>query len=165
MTRATSDQFEYDVALSFASDNKALADELTRLLTGKDIQVFQDEYKADSHWGKNVVDHLVNLYARKARYCVLFLSQYYPLQKWTEEERRAAQEAAFRDAKEYILPLRVDNMEESGVTGTSGDLDLSERTMEHIAELLEQKLASTKSRSGPPPQSHDLRSGNVPSTR
>lgn len=115
-------------------------------------------------WGKDLVDHLVNIYGRKARYCVMFISQYYPLKNWTEVERTSAQERAFRDANEYILPLQLDETEVPGIIEPTGYRDLHQHSMESIVNLLEQKLTETKDRSGPPPQSHDLRSGNIPST-
>jgi hypothetical protein len=34
--------------------------------------------------------------------------------------------------------------------------------LESIADLLEEKLSQTRGQAGAPPQSHDLRSGNVP---
>ena len=164
MTRDHHDQFEYDVALSFAGEDGAVAEEFASLLTGRAIKVLRDEYLADGRWGKDLIDHLVNIYSRKARYCVMLLSQYYPLKKWTEAERRAAQQRAFRDANEYILPIRLDDTEVPGITETTGYRDLRQHSLESIVDLLEQKLTETKGRSGPPSQSHDLRSGNIPKT-
>ncbi|HEX9838843.1 MAG TPA: TIR domain-containing protein [Anaerolineales bacterium] len=164
MTREKHGQFEYDVALSFAGEDRAVAEKFADLLSKKNIDVFYDEYRVGDMWGKDLVDHLVNIYGRKARYCVMFISQYYPLKNWTEVERTSAQERAFRDANEYILPLQLDDTEVPGITEPTGYRDLHQHSMESIVNLLEQKLTETKDRSGPPPQSHDLRSGNIPST-
>ena len=158
-----SDEFEYDVALSFAGEDRAVVNKFADLLKSKGIQVFYDEYEAADLWGKDLIDHLVNIYSRKARYCVMFISQYYPLKKWTNVERMAAQERAFRDANEYILPLRLDDTQVPGITETTGYRDLRQHRMEDIVNLLEQKLMKTKGQSSLPSQSHDLRSGNVPS--
>ena len=163
MTREHVDQFEYDVALSFAGEDRAVAEEFGDLLSTKNIEVFYDEYQVGGLWGKDLVDHLVNIYARKARYCVMLISKYYPLKKWTEVERRAAQDRAFRDSNEYILPIQLDDTEIPGITQTKGYRDLRQHSMESIVILLEQNLIQTKGQSGPPAQSHDLRSGNVPS--
>lgn len=157
-------EFEYDVALSFAGENREIAEKFADLLKSKDIKVFYDKYEAAELWGKDLIDHLVNIYSRKARYCVMFISQYYPLKKWTKVERKAAQERAFRDADEYILPLRLDDTQVPGITETTGYRDLRQHPMEDIVDLLEQKLMRSKSQSSPPPQSHDLRSGSVSST-
>jgi hypothetical protein len=160
----TDDPFEYDVALSFASEDKSIAEEFTNLLIKQDIKVFYDEYQVGDLWGKDLVDHLVNIYGRKARYCVMLISQYYPLKKWTELERISAHERSFRDANEYILPIQLDDTEVPGITETTGYRDLRQHSMESIVNLLGQKLRETKGQSGPPPKSHDLRSGNIPST-
>jgi len=154
--------FEYDVALSFASEDKSTAEELTDLLATRDITVFRDEYAGSGSPGTDVIDHLVNLYARKARYCVLLVSRHYPLQSWTEAERTSAQEMALRDAEEYILPLQLDDVDTPGINTAKGYRDMRADSLENVVELLEEKLAASRSRSGPP-QSHDLRSGNVPS--
>jgi hypothetical protein len=159
------DPFEYDVAVSFASEDSAAADELIRLLAERDIQVFRDEYDTANAqgWGKDVLDHIVNLYARKSRYCVLLVSAHYPLKIWTHAERTSTRERALRDAEQYILPIQLDDHQVPGMAQAAGYMDLHEHNMEELAEVLREKLRENESRSGPPPQSHDLRSGNIPS--
>jgi hypothetical protein len=165
MPRDHADQFEYDVALSFTGEDRAVAEEFGDLLRAKDIKVFYDEYQAVELGGGDFVTHIAELYRTRARYCVMLISQRYPLKKWTEAERTSAQEHALRDAAEYILPLRLDDSEVPGITETTGYRDLREHSLESIVNLIEQKLMEAKSRSGPPSQSHDLRSGNIPSQR
>ena len=94
----------------------------------------------------------------------MLISQYYPLKKWTEVERTSAQERSFRDANEYILPIQLDDTEVPGITEAAGYRDLRQHSVQSIGNLLEQKLMETKDRTGPPSQSHDLRSGNISST-
>ena len=156
------DLFEYDVALSFAKEDRATAEEFAELLKAKHITVLYDVYEAPEMWGKDLVAHLVNIYSRKARYCVMLISQHYPLRKWTKAERMSAQERSFRDANEYILPLQLDDADVPGIRETKGYRDLRQHSLESIVDWLEQSLSQTKGSSGPPPQSHDLRSGNVP---
>jgi hypothetical protein len=162
MARDNDDQFEYDVALSFASEDRAVAEKFSNLLSEKSIKNFLDEYQAGALWGKDMLDHLVNIYSRKARYCVMFISQYYPLKKWTEVERTSLQKSALRDANEYFLLIRLDDTKVLGITDVTGYRDLRQHSMESIVNLLEQKLTQTKGRSGLPSKSHDLRSGNIP---
>jgi hypothetical protein len=164
MTHDHKDQFEYDVAISFAGEDRAIAEELGNQLLNRNMEVFYDEYQVGELWGKDLVDHLVNIYARKARYCVMLISKYYPLKKWTEVQRRSAQERALRDADKYILPVHLDDSEVPGIAETKGYIDLRQHSMESLVILLEQDLMQTKGQAGPPSQSHDLRSGNVSST-
>jgi hypothetical protein len=115
--------------------------------------------------GSDFVTHLAELYRTKARYCVILLSRHHPLKSWTRAERTAAQQHALRDASEYIFPVQLDDSEVPGAAQAAGYTDLRQHSLEVIADLLEGKRAESRERSGPPPQSHDLRSGNVPSTR
>lgn len=154
--------FEHDVALSFAEADKEVAGKLAQQLRGRDITVFLDEYNSLAQWGTDILDHFVNLYARKALYCVVLLSRHYPLHSWTEAERTSARELALRDADEYILPIQLDDSEIPGITEVKGYRDLRKDPIESLVTLLEEKLSEAKARSGPPSQSHDLRSGNVP---
>ena len=164
MTTEPNDPFEFDIAISFASEDTTIGEELARLLTSKNIRVFLDTYTPAELWGNDVVDHLVNLYARKARYCMLLVSRHYPLKQWTAVERTHAQERALRDAREYILPVQLDDTEVPGITEVSGYTDLRQHSLESIMDLLVGKLVQKKSEAGPPSKSHDLRSGNVHST-
>ncbi len=127
------DQFEYDVALSFAGENRAIVEKFANLLIAKNIKVFYDSMEISNLWGKNLVDHLADIYSKKARYCVMFISQYYPLKKWTNLERTHAQARAFRDANEYILPVRLDDTEVPGIAETIGYIDLRQQTIENVA--------------------------------
>jgi hypothetical protein len=159
------DAFEYDVALSFANADRKVAEEFGGLLREKDIKILFDEYPSAQPGGSDIVTHLAELYRTKARYCVMLVSQHYPLKKWTEAERTFAQQHALRDANEYLIPVRLDHTEVPGIRETTAYRDLRQHSLQSLVDWLEPKLAETRDRSGPPSQSHDLRSGNVPSNQ
>ena len=163
----TAHPFEYDVAISFASEDRTIAEEVVDSLTRKNLKVFRDEYRsgASTLWGKDMVDHLVNVYARKARYCVLLVSQHYPLKTWTRADRSSARERALRDPDVYILPILLDDRQVPGLTEAKGYRDLREHSVESLVTWLDEKLRDSKTGSGPPPESHDLRSGNIPTQK
>jgi hypothetical protein len=139
-----SDEFEYDVALSFAGEDRVTAREFADLLTSKNIRVFYDEDYADDLWGKDLIAHLADLYQNKARFCVMFISRHYPLKRWTNFERQHIQARAFRDTNEYILPIRVDDTNVPGIAETMGYRDMRQHSLESIASTLEKKLAKSK---------------------
>ena len=163
----TVDPFEYDVAISCASEDRAVAEEFENLLERRKLKVFLDEYRSsDAHlWGKNILDHLVNLYARKARFCVLLISHHYPLQSWTKAERTSVQARALRDPDEYILPVLLDDRVVPGVVQAKAYRDLRQDSVESTVTFLEERVSQSEARSGPPSASHDLRSGNVPDNK
>lgn len=157
-----SDEFEHEVALSFAGEDREIAEQLGSTLASKGISIFYDEYRPGVKWGEDMVAHLINICSRKARYCVMLISGHYPLRKWTDEVRRSVQELTMRDAKEYILPVRLDDNEVPGIEAAPEFMDIRSDPLESIATFLKLKLAEREVHPGPPPESHDLRSGNVP---
>jgi len=95
---------EYDVALSFAGEDRAVADSIAETLRAMGVSVFYDEYEKADLWGKNLYDHLSDVYRKRARFCLMLLSKHYAAKQWTNHERQAAQARAFSENQEYILP-------------------------------------------------------------
>ncbi len=144
----TDNEFEYDVALSFAGEDRAVAREFADLLRSKNIKVFYDEDYADDLWGKDLIAHLADLYQNKARFCVMFISRHYPLKRWTNFERKQIQARAFRDANDYILPIRIDDTEVPGIAETMGYRDIRQHSLESIANALAKKLTKARGQDG-----------------
>jgi hypothetical protein len=90
--------------------------------------------------GKNLYEHLSRVYRDEARYCIMFISRHYAAKLWTSHERKGAQERAFRESEEYILPVRFDDTEVPGLSSTTGYLDIASRTPEHLASLIVAKV-------------------------
>jgi hypothetical protein len=156
-------RYEYDVALSFAKEDEPVARKLGELLSAKNIKVLYDEYETVQLGGATFVTHIAELYRTKAQYCLMLVSRNYPLQKWTSAERTSAQQHALRDSNEYILPIQLDDAGVPGMTEARGYYDLRQSSPESLADWLQGKLNEAQPQSGPPEESHDLRSGNVPS--
>jgi len=132
--------YEYDVVLSFAGENRAYVDQVAAALSRRDLSVFYDEFEKVKLWGKDLVEHLDQIYRLKGRYCVMFISQYYAVKAWPTQERRSAQARAFQSSEEYILPARFDNTEIPGIRPTVGYVDLNEYTPEQFADLVLAKV-------------------------
>ncbi len=132
--------YPYDVALSYAGEDQAYAEALANVLHNRGVKVFYDKYEKATLWGKNLYDYLSDLYQNKARYCVMFLSQHYAAKLWTNHERQAAQARAFKEHEEYILPVRLDDTEISGILPTVGYLNWPPETVETIADTIMEKL-------------------------
>jgi len=120
MSTADSADFEYDVALSFAGEDREYVEEVAASLNKHGIKVFYDRYEQAKLWGKDLYQHLADVYRKRSRYCVMFLSHHYAAKLWTTHERRAAQARAFEENQEYILPVRVDDTEVAGILPTIG---------------------------------------------
>jgi hypothetical protein len=132
--------YSYDIALSFAGEDRTYAEALAKALKTRNIRIFYDEYEEANLWGKDLYTYLSNLYQNEARFCVMFLSQYYAKKLWTNHERSAAQARAFREKQEYILPIRLDNTEIPEIPSTVGYLEWSKKTPDSIANIIVRKL-------------------------
>lgn len=113
----------YDVALSFAGEQREYVRGVAGVLADVGVAVFYDDYEKVDLWGKDLYEHLSAVYSRRARYTVMFVSQHYAAKVWPRLERRAAQERALRENDEYILPVRFDDTEVPGLSSNVGYLD------------------------------------------
>lgn len=134
----------YDVALSFAGEDRPLAEELAKVLTENNIKVFYDAYEKAGLWGVELYGHLTDVYKNRAQFCVMFLSEHYDRKLWTDHERKAAQARAFDENREYILPIRVDETEVKGILPTVGYLRWHDETAAGIAQMIAAKLNKLK---------------------
>lgn len=134
------DALTYDVALSFAGEDRNQAEELSRLLKQHGVRVFYDLAEQASLWGKDLYQHLASVYGEQSRFCVVFVSSMYLEKLWTKHELRQAQSRSFSLDREYILPLRLDDTALPGLPMTTGYLDLRHTTLPQVARLLLDKL-------------------------
>lgn len=132
--------FEYDVALSFAGEDRKHAEDLANCLRRKNIRVFYDRYEEGALWGKNLYDHLHVIYSQRAMYCVIFISRKYLEKAWTSHERKSAQERALHEKDgEYILPIRIDDTDVPGIFKTIGYQRIDVGTQK-LCDLLVEKI-------------------------
>ncbi len=132
---------EYAVALSFAGEDRDYAEELAALLKGKGVRIFYDKYEQSQLWGKDLYQHLQKVYRDSAEYCVIFISRAYLKKMWTKHELKQAQERAFQENREYILPLKLDDTKLPGMSETTGYIDLRSSSIQKVADLLFEKLS------------------------
>jgi hypothetical protein len=133
----------YEVVLSFAGEDRPYVDRVAAVLRNNDIELFYDNYEEVALWGKNLTEHLHKVYSSSARYCVMFISQFYAEKVWPTHERRSAFEKAISSKEEYILPARFDDTEIPGLHKHISYIDLRKKTPEQFAGMIIQKLGRT----------------------
>ena len=134
-------KYEYDIALSFAGEDREIAEKLAEILSRKKgLRVFYDKYEQVNLWGKNLYDHLIEVYEKKAKYCVILISKNYVKKVWTNLERQAAQARALKENEEYILPIKIDNSEIKGLLNTVAFINLKDYDLEVIADMIVKKV-------------------------
>jgi len=135
---------KYDVALSFAGENRDYVEQVATHLKTQNISVFYDNHHKTSLWGKDLYQHLNIIYKELAKCCIIFISEFYPIKNWTKHELKAAQARDFKESYEYILPVRFDDTEIPGLNDTIGYLNATEITPHEISESIIEKVKSLR---------------------
>lgn len=159
----------YDIAISFAGEDRVAAEQIADGLRSEGVSVFYDEYEQANLWGKDLYQHLSEVYSEKARYCIILISSFYSEKNWTKLELRSAQERAFQENREYILPVRIDGTKVPGIHDTIGYLDINTMGVEAIVRATLQKLgkkpAEPENDPVPSPHKVDVGSSEMPKFR
>ncbi len=134
---------DYDIALSFAGEERDYVDRVANLLKECGVKVFYDLFEEADLWGKDLYAHLSEIYHKRAQFTVMFISKAYANKLWTNHERKSAQARAFQEAQEYILPARFDDTEIPGVLPTVGYVSLKDRSPQDLVSLITKKLISS----------------------
>ena len=148
--RVEENDYKCDIVLSFAGEDRYYAKYVADFLIEHDIKVFYDEYEQADLWGKNLYEHLSQVYQEARFYCVVFISKHYAQKNWTTHERRSAQARALKEREEYILPLRLDDSEIPGLLDTIAYIDLRRVSLDIVCQTLVDRFIQAQSENGFP---------------
>ncbi len=130
----------YEVVLSFAGEQRAYVEHVAEMMRTHGVTCFYDNYETHTLWGKNLVEHLQQVYGGTARFCVMFVSEDYAAKVWPTHERRSAFDAAIQRRTEYILPVRFDQTVVPGLSPSIHYLNAAEYQPHELARVLLRKL-------------------------
>lgn len=135
--------YSFDFALSFSSECRTLARQLSELLVRRGARVFYDEYFLVNLLGKRIDDELAGKFGEETQFFVPFVSSEYGKRPWPQYEWSVASSEAQRRNHEFILPLRVDDTRLFGLPDTTCYLDLRKMDMVDVADVLIGKLEAS----------------------
>ncbi|HEX8867387.1 MAG TPA: TIR domain-containing protein [Lentzea sp.] len=133
-------EYEFDVAPSFAEEDRDRVLPIVELLKEQGVNVFYDKDREVEMWGRDRVEYFSETFSHRARFVLLFSSQHY-VSKWTRLQSRAAMARALEEHTEYVLPIRIDDTPVPGLLPTIAYLDMDVHSDEVIAQAVVQKLA------------------------
>ena len=139
----------YDIALSFAGENRDLAQALFDKLITREISVFYDQNEQHRILAENVEDYLAPIYRSEADYVVVLLSMHYPKKIWTKFE---SEQFKTRFGENKIIPIWYSDTNTSIFDETRKyggyQFDVSperfEEEADKIAELIARKIEETR---------------------
>jgi len=133
-------KMNYDILLSYAEKDNAIAKSLATHLQKKGITIYYDKFKEAEKWGKNSIDFDNDIFGKQGKYCIVLLSVNYANSKLTNLQRQIAQSRAFNQREEYILPIRLDDTKIDGFLDVIADIKYYEKDETEIVNLICKKL-------------------------
>ncbi|MFY2853728.1 TIR domain-containing protein [Achromobacter xylosoxidans] len=134
--RGRDDEVEFDIAISFAGENRELAKHLAEQLVALDIQVFYDENFEANYLGKTWSKEFTRIFGTDSRYVICILDKNYQNKIWPSFEREVFSP---RVPKGEIIPIYLD---ETPIPGLTKDVvgikftDMSEGWQSRADELI-----------------------------
>lgn len=143
MTAADDANYEFDVAVSFAGEDRDYVEEIVAPLKAANVRVFYDsDYMAET-WGENLVEFFDDVYRKRSRFAMLFISRHYAEKMWPRTERRSALARAMEQRAAYVLPVRLDDSEVDGLLPTVGLIDARRHGVDGIVRAALKKIADS----------------------
>ena len=144
VTAPRPEQFAYDVAISFAGEDRQIAEDLRTGLDQRGITVFYDRDFQDRLWGSDLASLFHQVYSSGSRFAVLLISRHYARKAWPSHERAAAFERTLNDeTRGTVLPIRIDGTEVLGIPSNIGYVNIGEG-IEKICELIAKKIEQSR---------------------
>ena len=153
----TSPTWKYDVALSYAGEDREVARELATRLQAAGYLVFYDGF--EELWGQDLSVKLHQIYGEQSRYGVPLVSQHYVKKPWTNHERQVLLARAMKQQAVYLLPIRLDDSALPGLADVVAYKDLRQTSLDEIISSLQQLLGPP--RSGAEKRQVDQQRGDV----
>lgn len=144
-TEESKGSFDFDIVISYASEDGQLVQEVAKQLRALGFKVFFDQFEEAklALWGTNMFDFLADIYSKRGRFCMIFISEHYTKKAWTTHERQQAQARAMREKEPYILPVKIDDTELTGMPSTINYFDLRKRSTQELVSMASKKLTQS----------------------
>ncbi len=131
---------KFDVALSYASEDRDFVDKVANYLRERQVRVFYDQFEKVNLWAKELKDELGQIFRTRSQYVVIFISRHYAQKAWTNHERKSALSRASEEKREYVLPAYFDDTELPGLRSTIAGIDLRNETPESFGAMILSKV-------------------------
>lgn len=156
---------QYEVALSFAGEQRVYVERVADALQSRGIAVFYDDFEKVPLWGKDLVEEFHDVFANRADHVVMFISQEYVEKVWPSHERRSSLSRDVQEESEYILPVRFDDTPIPGLQTSIKYEQADDHTPAELAAMIAEKIGVKpfmgKASNVPPPRMTSLASEAV----
>lgn len=139
-SEAREQSYEYDIALSFAGENREVVEKIATILRENGVSIFYDNFEKHKLWGKRLSQYFQETYGKNTHFVVLFISKEYSAKDWTDFEFTIAHIESKNRKTEFILPVHIDNTQLEGLPHDMAYLDYNIEGIDGIVENILLKL-------------------------
>jgi len=102
--------FEYDIAISFATEDKGIAWQLYKALNKNRprLKCYFYEKEQEDQLGDHLLGIVSDVYGKKAKHAMVIISQHYADKKWTQHEWMIIDEQRSIRGYNYLIPISLD---------------------------------------------------------
>lgn len=137
------DNYKYDIALSFAGEQREYAKQLANRLSDCDIKVFLDSWNIAESWGKDLTTYFSSVFPKETMFVVTLFSEEYIEKTWPRFEFEVMQSRQMSE-EEFILPIIIDNTFPQNWPKTRGFIDAKDYSIDEIALIIREKIIKRK---------------------
>ncbi len=136
---------KFDIALSFAGEDRAYVARVANYLVENGILVFFDDFYRVDLLGKELVTWLRHIYGERSKYCAVFISQHYRRKRWPNTvERQSILDRATQADDDYVLPVVLDDSWLDGLPTTIGFIDARKHSEEEVGQAIVDKCGGIR---------------------
>ncbi|HEY3749935.1 MAG TPA: toll/interleukin-1 receptor domain-containing protein [Pseudonocardiaceae bacterium] len=133
--------FDFDVAISFAGADRAVAKEIYSVLRAAGYRVFYDLEQQHRLLGSDLTEFLHDTYFRRSRYAIIIVSKNFMKSKWASNWEWRAVLARMQSQRDpYVLPYVIDEVAIPGLNPTIGFATFDQYQPSDFARLVMKKL-------------------------
>lgn len=137
---------KYDLAISFAGEERHIAERVFNSLDASGYSIFYDDNEKAALWGTALPEKLGDIYSNQARFCLMIISSSYINKMWTRLERRFAIQRMLESNEDFVLPLKTEDVSVPGIPNTTSyrtiDFHPSPESINEVCEIIIQKLGN-----------------------
>ena len=137
--------FEHEVAISYAGEDRKIAEQIAHSLRKNGVSVFYDKFYKVDIWGKRLSTWFNKKYGKSTRFVLVLVSRYYPVKDWANFEFSIARAEEKKRKDEFILPVRLDNTKIHGLPSDKAYLDFKKEGLSGVVNCLVQKVKTSAS--------------------
>ena len=139
-------KFEFDAAISYASENREIAKQLAKAWKDKGLSVFYDRDYTPHLWGKDQRE-FERIYSGASRFVIPIISAHYVKKDYCQFEFGVAKDESERRKGEFLLPIRLDDTRMLGLRGDVQYLDLRHVRIPVVVRSLLNKIQRPSAKS------------------